>query len=202
MAVNLKWKHKKGINFTNIKEKKTSCSKFSHVKVNLHPLGVSNATDETFYNKKLFLFAHFRFFKRVREAALVPAPHPGGQFWVLHISTQRNHTGAITNIDRRPVARRQQQVNVVPSCLSSHQVLGAAHHLDIKHKTLSEVRKGGNWISDIAEEVSGGGAPGFTLCGQSLDSLPAVRWAGGCGAVERPLWTRVYKEITEASSSL
>lgn len=77
-----------------------------------------------------FQITHIWLFKRVREAALVPAPHLGCQFWVLHVSTERYLTGTVADIDWGPVAGGQQQVYVVPSCLSSHQVLRAAHHLD------------------------------------------------------------------------
>lgn len=73
---------------------------------------------------------HLRLFERVREAALVPAPHLGCLFWVLHVSTERHLTGTVTNVDWGPVAGGQEQVYVVPSSLSSHQVLRAAHHLE------------------------------------------------------------------------
>lgn len=140
------------------------------------------------------LFTHFWLIEGVREAALVSAPHPGGQFWVLHVGTQRHHAGTVANVDRRPVAGGQQQVDVVASRLSSHQVLGAAHHLEANITRRLETGHLGLWC--------GRRDAGVTLCGQSLDSLPAVSWAEGCGAVERPLCTRVYKETTEASSSL
>lgn len=112
------------------------------------------------------LFTHLWLFKGVREAALVSAPHPGGQFWVLHVGTQRHHAGTVANVDRRPIAGGQKQVDVVASRLSSHQVLGAAHHLEANITRRSEMGHLGFW--------SGMWDAGFTLCGQSLDSLPAV----------------------------
>lgn len=86
---------------------------------------------------------HLWLLERVREAALVPAPHLGGLFWVLHVGTERHLTGAVADVDRGPVAGRQQQVYVVSSRLSSHQALRAAHHLETGTgetlKPLSEV---------------------------------------------------------------
>lgn len=114
------------------------------------------------------MFTHFWLFKGVREAALVSAPHPSGQLWVLHVSTQRHHAGAVANVDRRPIAGGQQQVDVVSSRLSSHQVLGAAHHLQRSVK----VAQGRDTRGGVSVRV---GLMLFTLCGQSLDSLPAVR---------------------------
>lgn len=61
---------------------------------------------------------------------MVPSPHLGCLFWVLNVGTQRHLTGTVANIDRGPVAGGQQQVYVVSGRLSSHQVLGAAHHLE------------------------------------------------------------------------
>lgn len=66
------------------------------------------------------MWIYLRFFKGVREAALVPAPHLSCHFWIMHVSTERYLTGRVSNIDRRPEARRQKQVYVVSSCLSSH----------------------------------------------------------------------------------
>lgn len=73
---------------------------------------------------------HLWLLKGVREAALVPAPHLGCQFWVLHVSAQRHLSSTVGNIDWRPVARGNEEVDMISSSLSPHQVLRATHHLD------------------------------------------------------------------------
>lgn len=74
--------------------------------------------------------AYLWFVHGVREAALVSAPHGGGQLRVLHVCTQRHLAGRVGNVDGRPIPGGYQQVHVVAGRLTLHQVLGTTHHLE------------------------------------------------------------------------
>lgn len=65
-------------------------------------------------------------------------------------------------------------------CAASNVVCGSLQHTCCHHMDEDDALMCDAWSSLSSPAV-------FTLWGQTLDSLPAVRCVGGCGAVERPL---------------
>lgn len=84
---------------------------------------------------------HHRGLCGARETALVPPPYLFGQLWVAEVSTQGHRCGHVYHVDRRPVARRGEQIHMVTGALAPHEILGAADHLGQRRRAQHTVKK-------------------------------------------------------------